>query len=232
MQDGAGVGRKKSGARIPSAQGCLSILTASPILNGFEQEPVNIQHCFLGFLSGTGSHIECAATYSKQKTAPFLPGARTTHCRARSSTGNPLSNRELQLLEPRLTHRKQMIAPRSNRELSTNRHRVNSHAVITISSFLPGLPRAFFAKGSACTSTFLPGSGLQVEFAATHSKQTTAPLLPGSRIVTEHLVSRIIFHPVSSELFSTRRRISLQDGVAHIRLAPGSPRMHAPVGRR
>jgi hypothetical protein len=31
-----------------------------------------------------------------------------------------LSNRELELLEPSLTHRKQTTAPRSNRELSTN----------------------------------------------------------------------------------------------------------------
>src|SRR5271154_12847 len=46
---------------------------------------------------------------------------------------------------------------------------------------LPGLPRAVFAKGSVCTSTFLTGSGPQTESAVTHSKQTTAPFLTGSR---------------------------------------------------
>jgi hypothetical protein len=40
--------------------------------------------------------------------------------RAQISVANPRSNRELELLEPRLTHRKQTIGPRSNRELSTN----------------------------------------------------------------------------------------------------------------
>jgi len=264
MLGGAGVGRKKSDARVPSMRCGPSAPTTLAFLNGFDQDPANIHLCFLAFLPGSGLRVECDVTYSKQTTAPFLPGSRIAphglrqgtpfyaelrsaavpnasqssgvsapevRCHARTSIANALSNRELQLLEPCLIHSKQTIAPRSNRELSTNRCRGNSHAVIAIPSFLPGLPRAFFAKGSVCTSTFLPGSGLQVEFAATHSKQTTAPLLPGSRIVTEHLVSRIVFHPVSSELFSTRRRISLQDGIAHIRLAPGGPRMHALVGR-
>ena len=242
MQDGAVVGRKKSDARIPSAQRCLSILTASPILRGLEQEPVNIHRCFLAFLSGTGLHIEFAVTDSKQTTAPFLSGARTpqfvprtvqrdAHRHARTSIANALSNRELQLLEPRLIHRKQTIAPRSNRELSTNLYRCNSHAVIATQTFLTGLPRAFFAKGSICATRFLTGSRMQVEFAVTHSKHTTAPFLPGSRIVTKHLVSRIVFHPASSELFSTQRRISLQDAIAQPGFTAGSPRMHALVGR-
>jgi hypothetical protein len=34
--------------------------------------------------------------------------------------------------------------------------------------------------------TFLPGSGSQVGFDVTHSKQTSAPFLPGSRIDTTH----------------------------------------------
>ena len=46
--------------------------------------------------------------------------------RAQISIAKPLSNRELELLEPRLTHRKQTIGPRSNRELSTNRCFCNS----------------------------------------------------------------------------------------------------------
>ena len=52
----------------------------------------------------------------------------------------------------------------SNRELSTNRDRSNSHAVIA-------------------TLTFLTGSASQTEFAITHSKQTTPSILTGSRIV-------------------------------------------------
>ena len=245
MQAGAGVGRKKSDARIPSAQRCPFAPATFPVLNGFDQDPTNILHGLLSFLPGTGSHVEFAVAHSKQTTAPFLPGARTAprglrqgtafypeprraavpyagqpsgvstpeaHCRARSSIANPLSNRELQLLEPRLIHRKQTIAPRSNRELSTNRCRGNSHAVNRI-------------------LTFLPGSGLREECDVTHSKQTTAPFLPGSRIATKRPVSRIVFRRVSSEHFRTDRRISLQGRIAQPRLVAGSPRMRALVGR-
>ena len=49
-------------------------------------------------------------------------------------------------------------------------------------AFLPGLPRAFFAKGSVCPNTFLPGSAQHVESVVTYSKQSTGELLPGSRI--------------------------------------------------
>jgi hypothetical protein len=238
MQDGAGVGRKKSDARIPSAQRDLPAPATPPILNGSDQDPANIHYCSPAFLPGSGLQVECDVTYSKQTTAPFLPGSRiaphalrqgtasavpnasqssgvsTPEVRfhAPNSIANALSNRELQLLEPRLTHRKQTIAPRSNRELSTNRCCGNSHSVNPIPSFLPG-------------------SGLQVEWAVTHSNQTTAPFLPGSRIATKRLVSRTVFHPVSSELFPTHRRISLQDGIAHNMLVAASPRMHALVGR-
>jgi hypothetical protein len=251
MQEGAGVGRKKSDARIPSVQRGLSASATLPVLNGFDQDPADIRRCFLAFLPGSGLQVECDVTYSKQTTAPFLPGSRIAphglrqgtafhaelrsaaapnasqssgvhtlvaeatpevRCHARTSIANALSNRELQLLESRLIHRKQTIAPRSNRELSTNRCRVNSPAVTPIPSFLPG-------------------SGLQVECDVTHSNQTPEPFLPGSRIVTKRLVSRTVFHPVSSELFPTRRRISLQDGIAHNRLVAASPRMHALVGR-
>jgi len=49
-------------------------------------------------------------------------------------------------------------------------------------AFLPGLPRANSAKGSICINTLLPGTALQVECVVTHSKQTVATFLPGSRI--------------------------------------------------
>jgi hypothetical protein len=239
MQDGAGVGRRNTGARIPTVQRGLSASATPPILNGFGQLQANIHRCFLAFLPGSDLQVECDVTYSKQTTAPFLPGARIAprglrqgtasavpnaaqpsgvstpeaRCRARSSIANALSNRELQLLEPRLIHRKQTIAPRSNRELSTNRCRGNSHAVNRI-------------------LTFLPGSGLREECDVTHSKQTTAPFLPGSRIATKRPVSRIVFRRVSSEHFRTDRRISLQGRIAQPRLVAGSPRMRALVGRR
>jgi hypothetical protein len=216
MQGGAGVGSKKSDARIPSAQRGLPAPATLPIPKGFDQDPANIRRCFLAFLPGSGSHIEFAVTNSKQTAAPFLPGSRiaphglrqgtasavpnasqssgvsTREVRfhAPNSIANALSNRELQLLETTLIHRKQTIAPRSNRELSTNRCFGNSHSV-----------------------------------------NPFPPFLPGSRIVTKRLLSRTVFHPVSSELFPTHRRISLQDGIAHNRLVAASPRMHALVGR-
>jgi hypothetical protein len=78
-------------------------------------------------------------SHTKHATKPRLPGSRIAHFassrpeqlrrrtvqrdaywRARTSTANALSNREHRLLERTLTHRKQTIAPRSNRELSTN----------------------------------------------------------------------------------------------------------------
>jgi hypothetical protein len=49
-------------------------------------------------------------------------------------------------------------------------------------AFQTGLPRAFFAKGSACSNTFLTGSGSPTEIDVTYSKQSTGEFLPGSRI--------------------------------------------------
>jgi hypothetical protein len=71
--------------------------------------------CSNTFLPGSAQNVENDVTHSKQKTAPFLPGSRIARRDAQSSIANALSNRELQLLEPWLIHRKQTIAPRSNR---------------------------------------------------------------------------------------------------------------------
>jgi hypothetical protein len=60
----------------------------------------------------------------KHTTKPHLPGSRFAQCDARNSITEQLSNRELRLLETSLTPCKQTIAPRSNRELSTNRNRL------------------------------------------------------------------------------------------------------------
>jgi hypothetical protein len=102
-------------------------------------------------------------SHTKHTTKPPLPGSRFAHRNAPTSLAKPLSNRELHLLEPALTHRKQKTAPRSNRELSTNRSRANSHAVIPIPAFL--------------TET-----ASQTESAVTHSKQTLEKFLTGARI--------------------------------------------------
>ena len=45
------------------------------------------------------------------------------------------------------------------------------------------------------TLAFLPGSGSHSEFAVTHSKQTMAHFLPGSRIATTHSMRRGISSP-------------------------------------
>jgi seryl-tRNA synthetase len=134
----------------------------------------------IAFLPGFASRVEIAVTHSKQTVATFLPGSRIAQCHARSSIANALSNRELELLEPRLTHRKQTIGPRSNRELSTN-------PCFCISD----LRRAFHSlaltqEGPLTTSdrAILTGSGSQTEIAVTNSKQTTASFLTGSRIDT------------------------------------------------
>ena len=136
MQDGSGVGRKKSDARKPSLQRGLFASATLPVLNGFDQDPANIHCCSPAFLPGSGLQVECDVTYSKQTTAPLLPGSRIARCHARTSIANTLSNREHQLLEPCLTHRKQTIAPRSNRELSTNPCFRNSH-FLTPQDLLP-----------------------------------------------------------------------------------------------
>ena len=94
---------------------------------GFDDSPLATHRCSrisTRFCPKSRSH-------TKQTTKPSLPGSRIAqfasrtvqwdaHSRPRTSLPNAVSNRELELLEPRLTHRKQTIAPRSNRELSTN----------------------------------------------------------------------------------------------------------------
>jgi hypothetical protein len=77
---------------------------------------------------------------------------------------------------------------------------------VCIAAFQTGLPRAISAKGSVCLNTFLPGSALRVEIAVTHSKQTTATFLPGSRFAS-------LAHTNSSNIDS-----KLSEGCAWLRL--------------
>jgi hypothetical protein len=76
---------------------------------------------------------------------PFLTGTRTADFQR-------LSNRELPLLEPLLNHGKQRVAPRSNRELSTNQ------AVAKSGSFVYGLSE----KSTAQNHSFRAAPGFRV----------------------------------------------------------------------
>jgi hypothetical protein len=107
------------------------------------------------FLPGSAQNVECDVTHSKQTVGEFLPGARIGQCCARISIAKPLSNRECDLLESSPTYRKQTVASRPNRELSTNPCGGNSHALIPVPQFLTG------------------SQSSQTEFTVTHSKQTT-----------------------------------------------------------
>ena len=62
-------------------------------------------------------------------------------------------NRELQLLETPLTHRKQTKAPSSNRELSTNQCSWNSHALIPLHSALDGSLRSLALANHSSLAT-------------------------------------------------------------------------------
>ena len=109
----------------------------------------------------------------RQASASRLPRANLPKGASNATRGIcfALSNRELELLEPALTHRKQTTAPRSNRELSINQCCGNFHLSGALLS--SGLPRQM---------QFLTGSAPQTEFDETHRKQTTAHFLTGSRI--------------------------------------------------
>jgi hypothetical protein len=95
---------------------------------------------------------------------------------------SPVSNRELDLLEPDLSHCKQRAATVSNRELSTVRNfaflSALGHDHLAVSLHGPRIA----VRGTRRPTTFLTGSASQTETAITHSKQTLASFLTGSRI--------------------------------------------------
>ena len=109
-------------------------------------------------------------------------------------------NRQIQEVEHLATHTKQTPAIRSNRqkfqfcldEISTQLSSVGAreHARILGPARFSGAAPAADAWLTCCDgkngcgdrfSQFLPGSGLQVEMAVTHSKQSIDAFLPGSR---------------------------------------------------
>jgi hypothetical protein len=177
------------------------------------------------------SHCFCTSTRfcpksrtrTKQTTKPCLPGSRFAHPRPRTSIANALSNRELRLLERTLTHRKQTIAPRPNREHSTNPCFRDSvlHSLSPSHSFtltqegpatshrpvLTGLPRAFFAKSSVWRRPFLTGSASQTESFVTRSKQSTAPFLTGARTAIKESANPHFLAP--QDLMLHRRPIQI-----------------------
>src|SRR6202046_2405768 len=120
------------------------------------------------FLPGSAQNVECDVTHSKQTLGEFLPGATTRQCRARISLAKPLSNRECKLLESSLIHRKQTVASRSNRELSTN--------------LCCGNPRILIRN-----APFLTGSASYSKFNVTHSKQSLDKILTGARTAIKDL---------------------------------------------
>jgi hypothetical protein len=143
--------------------------------------------CPSGFLPGSAQYVECDVNHSKQTTATFLPGSRIARSHAPTSLANAFSNRELYLLEPTLTHRKQTIAPLPNRELSTNPCFCNSALRSSSHSF------TLTKEGPLATHpgpAFLTGSASRTESSVTHSKQTTATFLTGSRIARLLALSR------------------------------------------
>ena len=131
-------------------------------------------------------------------------------------------NRQTRVFRNAVTRRKQRIATRSNRQ-SIRFWKTEDLCSTSLSAsalsddfpaflpglpavFLEGLPRAVFAKGSVCINTFLPGSAQYVEIAVTHSKQTTATFLPGSRFAS-------LAHTNSSNIDT-----KLSEGCAWLRL--------------
>ena len=125
-------------------------------------------------------------------------------------------NRQTRVFRNAVTRRKQRIATRSNRQ-SIRFWKTEDLCSTSLSAsalsddfpaflpglpavFLEGLPRAVFAKGSVCINTFLPGSAQYVEIAVTHSKQTTATFLPGSRFASwAHTKSSNVDNKLSEE---------------------------------
>jgi hypothetical protein len=189
------------GRAVEGRQANPSVCLVTPLLTGSPKAFLT-KNSFrvLAFLPGSALRVECDVTHSKQTIATFLSGARTPQFGSRAllrdgqscaqiSIAKPLSNRELELLEPRLTHRKQTIATRSNRELSTNPCFCNSALREPFTSHSLGL--FTLTQEGPQEESVLPGFASRVEIAVTHSKQMVATFLPGSRIDT---LARGILH--------------------------------------
>jgi hypothetical protein len=110
--------------------------------------------------------------------AALLPASRLPSS-LKISSSTPIKtaelNRQTRVFRNAVTRRKQRVGTRSNRQKNQIWTSDNLGMVSTAAS---AFRTAFFA--------FLPGSAQQVECAVTHSKQSTATFLPGSRIASKH----------------------------------------------
>jgi hypothetical protein len=177
-------------------------LRLCPAANGLHQFPASLSPAVPRIVGISNRELTmravCAPDGSAepQASASRLPRAHSAKgaiAPRRTSRGIVLafSNRELELLERPLTHRKQTTAPHSNRELSTNQYYGNSHfhrvrlrwtnGLLSSSEFPRGLPRALFAMGLVCPSVFLTETASHSKTAVTYRKQTVAHFLTGAR---------------------------------------------------
>jgi hypothetical protein len=103
---------------------------------------------------------------------------------------SPISNRELDLLERHLNHCKQRAATVSNRELWTIRNFAHSPMFMRdqVAVLSGGIRIA--GCGSRSLASLLTGSASQTEITVTHSKQTLATFLTGSRIARMRFAER------------------------------------------
>ena len=159
-------------------------LSLSPAANELDQFPACLSPVVLPRPGISNRELRMRQASVSQASAP----RRTTR-----GFVFAFSNRELELLEPSLNHRKQTVAPRSNRELSTNQYYGNSHFPRVRLGRTKGLlqPLSRTSRLSALTqegalitrdSSVLTGSGPQTEMAVTYRKQTPAHFLTGARI--------------------------------------------------
>jgi hypothetical protein len=171
------------GRAVEGRQANPSVCLATPLLTGSPKALLfKKSGRVIAFLAGSAQNVECDVTYSKQTIATILPGSRICKYHARTSLVNSLSNRELRLLEPTLTHRKQTIAPRPNRELSTNPCFRNS--VLRSVRTSHSLALFTLTQEGPQDWSLLTETGSHSETTVNHSKQTTASFLTGARIDT------------------------------------------------
>src|SRR6202167_5167006 len=129
---------------------------------------------------------ELRCLYPELRRAPIfsrLLSHRELSHAAPFSTNSAKLNRQTPEVEHLATRRKQTLA------ICSNRQKINFCLDENLSlpaSFLEGA----IGAPSERLNVFLPGSGLRVEMAVTHSKQSLGPFLPGSRIA--HFASRTV----------------------------------------
>src|ERR1700691_4264887 len=100
------------GRAVEGRKASPSVCLATPLLTGLTRAFLaRDSFRVIAFLRGSAKKVESDVTSTKQTSPEFLPGARTGQRRAQISIAKPPSNRELELLEPRLGHRKQTIGP-------------------------------------------------------------------------------------------------------------------------